>query len=100
MDEKMSETILKLVEDQSRRLSEMQLRLDTQQLVLAEQSAKINTLETLVEKLSTDRAGNNGVYTDEELAELKESLSWKKLSERTGIKLSTLQYRLRRYYDR
>lgn len=39
------------------------------------------------------------VYTDRELFELKDNdgLSWSQLSKRTGISVSTLQSRVRRY---
>lgn len=40
---------------------------------------------------------NRRVYTSDELLSLKKSLSWKALSKRTGIPISTLQYRVRKY---
>lgn len=40
---------------------------------------------------------NRRVYTSEELADMKKTLSWQALSKRTGIAISTLQYRVRKY---
>ena len=40
---------------------------------------------------------NRRVYTSDELLSLKKSLSWQALSKRTGIPISTLQYRVRKY---
>ena len=37
------------------------------------------------------------VYTSEELADMKKNMSWQALSKRTGIAISTLQYRVRKY---
>ena len=50
--------------------------------------------ELMNSKLAAERPK---VYTDEEIYNLKQSLSWSKLSERTGIPVSTLQSRYRRY---
>lgn len=58
---------------------------------------KVNELERRIDGIGEERHENNGVYTDEELYVLKQQLSWKNLELRTGIKQSTLQYRLRRY---
>ncbi|MGB4093062.1 MAG: hypothetical protein WBK46_14165 [Ruminococcus flavefaciens] len=41
--------------------------------------------------------GDYHIYSDFELYNLKHSMSWKKLSQKTNIPLSTLQYRVRRY---
>jgi len=68
--------------------------------ILVVQSRKIDALETRINNIENGMLPeHNGVYTDEELYELKQQLSWKKLSERTNIKVSSLQYRLRRYRD-
>lgn len=40
------------------------------------------------------------VYTGAELAEMKKSLSWQNLSKKTGIPLSTCQYRVRQYISK
>ena len=40
---------------------------------------------------------NRRIYTSDELLSLKKSLSWQALSKRTGIPISTLQYRVRKY---
>ena len=40
---------------------------------------------------------NRRVYTSEELADMKKNMSWQALSKRTGIAISTLQYRVRKY---
>lgn len=40
---------------------------------------------------------NRRVYTAEELISLKKEMSWQALSKRTGIPLSTLQYRIRKH---
>ena len=37
------------------------------------------------------------VYTSEELADMKKNMSWQSLAKRTGIPISTLQYRVRKY---
>ena len=53
--------------------------------------------ELLNSKLAAERPK---VYTDEELYNLKQNLSWSKLSERTGIPISTLQSKCRRFRDK
>lgn len=40
---------------------------------------------------------NRRVYTSEELADMKKNMSWQSLAKRTGIPISTLQYRVRKY---
>lgn len=52
--------------------------------------------ELMASKLAAERPK---VYTDEELYKLKQSLSWSKLSERTGIPISTLQSKCRKFRD-
>lgn len=37
------------------------------------------------------------VFSDRDLYELKQELSWSKLNKKTGILISTLQYRVRKY---
>lgn len=37
------------------------------------------------------------VYSDEEIYQMKSTMSWKRLHEKTNIPLSTLQYRYRKY---
>lgn len=53
--------------------------------------------DLLASKIAVERPK---VYTDEELYDLKQSLSWSKLSERTGIPVSTLQSKCRRVRDK
>lgn len=40
---------------------------------------------------------NRRVYTSEELADMKKNMSWQSLAKRTGIPISTLQYRVRKW---
>ena len=75
--------------------------------IIQDLSSKIDNLTNavdmnnrLVAKLynaATNVSETNRVYTDAELYRLKQELSWKALSNRTGIKVSTLQYRYRKY---
>ena len=68
--------------------------------------SKIDMIETLVKEnnemlkqLLTGTKKKKQVYTDEEIYNLKKSLSWKNLSIRTKLPISTLQYRYKRYLD-
>ena len=54
-------------------------------------------LKNEIQKTDKLLSGDFHVYSDEEIFNLKKSLSWNKLSKKTNIPLSTLQYRYRRY---
>ena len=59
---------------------------------------KIDDVANSIEKLiSMTEASKQTIYTDRELFELKEELSWAQLHKKTNIPLSTLQCRVRRY---
>ena len=58
---------------------------------------QLDELKNEVQKLDRLRAAETHVYTDEELAKLKMTMSWNGLHTKTKIPVSTLQYRLRRY---
>ena len=59
---------------------------------------KIDGVVNSIEKLmSMTEASKQTIYTDRELFELKEELSWAQMHKRTNIPLSTLQCRVRRY---
>lgn len=59
---------------------------------------KIDGVANSIEKLmSMTEASKQTIYTDRELFELKEELSWAQLHKKTNIPLSTLQCRVRRY---
>lgn len=68
------------------------------------ESEKFKSIEKQLDELKkdvqkTDRllSGDYHIYTDEEIFNLKKSLTWNKLCKKTNIPLSTLQYRYRRY---
>lgn len=65
-------------------------------------SELIDNVESMRDELMASKliAERPKVYTDEELYNLKQSLSWSKLSERTGIPISTLQSKCRKYRDK
>lgn len=54
----------------------------------------VNSIEKLI---SMTEASKQTIYTDRELFELKEELSWAQMHKKTNIPLSTLQSRVRRY---
>ncbi|MBP3250684.1 MAG: hypothetical protein J6M48_10085 [Ruminococcus sp.] len=54
-------------------------------------------LKNEIQKNGKLLTGEYHIYTDFELYNLKKSMSWQKLSIKTNIPLSTLQYRYRRY---
>ena len=59
---------------------------------------KIDGVVNSIEKLmSMTEASKQTIYTDRELFELKEELSWAQLHKKTNIPLSTLQCRVRIY---
>ena len=58
---------------------------------------QLTELKEEIQKNDKLLTGNYHIYSDFELYNLKHSMSWKKLSQRTNIPLSTLQYRIRRY---
>lgn len=57
----------------------------------------LDSLKDEIYKLDKLKAAEPHVYTDEELAKLKKTMSWKELNRQTKIPVSTLQYRCRRY---
>ncbi len=57
---------------------------------------KLDKLETEIHDLDKLRAEEPHVYTDEELAKLKKTMSWNQLHRQAKIPVSTLQYRYRR----
>ena len=72
--------------------------------ISTEQNRKIEQLEQQIKELRSDIAkldklkiqdGHN--YSDEEIYRLKASMSWTKLSKRTNIPVTTVQYHYRRY---
>lgn len=78
------------------------IQLQAKQLELAFQ--EIEVLKERVAELENTHGGSKDekkVYTNRELYVLKyeDSLSWSKLSQRTGIPVSTLQYRVRKYLE-
>lgn len=58
---------------------------------------KVDELKDLAKKADKRKVPEIHVYTDEELYKLKKTMSWKQLNQKTGIPLSTLQYRHKRY---
>ena len=67
---------------------------------------RLDAIQSLVEEnnkllkdLIAEKEGDKKIYTDEEIFKLKESLSWKNLSLRTHLPISTLQYRYKRYIN-
>ena len=60
---------------------------------------KVDNIEKSLEKLValTKTSIENVVYTDRELYDMKQELSWAQLNKKTHIPLSTLQSRVRRY---
>lgn len=57
----------------------------------------LNELKKDIQELSKLSVQALHQYTDEELYNLKKTMSWATLSHKTKIPVSTLQYRLRRY---
>ncbi len=58
---------------------------------------KLNELKNDIQELGKLSTEAVHVYSDEELYNLKRTMSWAMLSKKTKIPLSTLQYRHRRY---
>ena len=72
--------------------------------VNAEQTKRMSQIEQQIKELRSEIAKldqlkirEGHIYSDEEIYRLKSSMSWTKLSKRTGIPVSTLQYHYRRY---
>ena len=59
---------------------------------------RIDNLKKDMQEYDKLRAEADYRYTDSELAELKQSMSWRNLHIKTKIPISTLQYRCRRYH--
>ncbi|MCM1166024.1 MAG: hypothetical protein NC299_09275 [Lachnospiraceae bacterium] len=57
----------------------------------------VDEIKDEVLKLNKLRETEKRVYSDEEIYRLKKVMSWCRLSEKTEIPLSTLQYRHKRY---
>lgn len=57
----------------------------------------VDEIKDEVLKLNKLREAEKHVYSDEEIYRLKKVMSWCRLSEKTDIPLSTLQYRHKRY---
>lgn len=59
---------------------------------------KVDSIQQNVEKiLAMVQASEKQIYTDRELYDLKQELSWQKMVAKTKIPLSTLQARVRRF---
>lgn len=58
---------------------------------------RIESLQKDMQEYDRLRTESNYRYTDSELAELKQTMSWKQLHAKTKIPISTLQYKCRRY---
>lgn len=59
---------------------------------------KVDSIQHNVEKiLVMVQTSSKQIYTDRELYDLKQELSWQKMVAKTHIPLSTLQCRVRRY---
>lgn len=59
---------------------------------------KVDSIQQNVEKiLAMVQTSSKQIYTDRELYDLKQELSWQKMVAKTHIPLSTLQCRVRRY---
>ncbi len=73
--------------DEERRLVSIQKEIDEQ----------LKELKNDIQELGKLSAEAVHIYSDEELYNLKKTMSWAMLSKKTKIPLSTLQYRHRRY---
>ncbi|MDE6034910.1 MAG: hypothetical protein K2G36_03265 [Ruminococcus sp.] len=60
----------------------------------------IDELKTEIHGLDKLKVTEKHIYTDDELIELKATMSWNQLHVHTKIPVSTLQYRCRRYKDK
>lgn len=69
--------------------------------ILKDVKDTLNSIDSKLDMVINNQSTKNSVLTDRELYELKdkEGLSWSQLSKRTGISVSTLQSRVRRYRD-
>lgn len=61
---------------------------------------KMNELEKEIQELNKLSAETVHLYSDEELYNLKRTMSWTALASKTKIPISTLQYRHRRYVNK
>ena len=65
---------------------------------LHEIEVKVDSIQQNMEKvLAVVQASEKQIYTDRELYDLKQELSWQKMVAKTKIPLSTLQSRVRRF---
>lgn len=69
--------------------------------LLKDMRETLNSIDSKLDTVINGQSTSKPVLTDRELYELKdkEGLSWSQLSKRTGISVSTLQSRVRRYRD-
>lgn len=88
---KLSNSIVQYISQNSlneeRRLVSIQKEIDEQ----------LKELKNDIQELGKLSAEAVHIYSDEELYNLKKTMSWAMLSKKTKIPLSTLQYRHRRY---
>lgn len=61
---------------------------------------KISELKNDIQELNKLSAETMHIYSDEELYNLKRTMSWTALASKTKIPISTLQYRHRRYVNK
>ena len=61
---------------------------------------KISELKNDIQELNKLSAETVHIYSDEELYNLKRTMSWTALASKTKIPISTLQYRHRRYVNK
>lgn len=65
---------------------------------LHEIEVKVDSIQQNIEKMvAMMQASEKQIYTDRELFDLKQELSWQKMVAKTHIPLSTLQSRVRRF---
>lgn len=61
-------------------------------------NTRLNEINDCLYEMTREKEDDNkAVYTDQEIYELKQSLSWNKLCKRTGWKKSTLQWHYYKY---
>jgi hypothetical protein len=73
----------------------------SKQLEMAFQKIDELTQRVYTLEQNSGKSEENKIYTNRELYTLKyiDNLSWNKLNQRTGIPISTLQYRVRKYTE-
>lgn len=83
---KRSQAIADYISAVSADLNERLIKLDKK---LDDLNSEVNKIDKIVKE--------QHVYTDEEIYQMKATMSWRRVHERTNIPLSTLQYRYRKY---